>query len=312
MVPACAGSPCRCPARWGASRPWSRISRNTRVRLTRWPCCRRRTRTLRWPSPWNGVAATSVSSDAGVFGPRLALGGPWGDAVRAAVSTPAGHAIDPAHLRERVATAGTALGAHPHASAPSPSPFFRADRPASHLADWPAAAALRGPPGRPASSARASPSPRTPGATLRAHAGHLGLNDIQGVATRRRSCAPRSSVPARRGAPPRLPALRRCSSSRSSRSSCMTDSRQSNGLSRRIGCGLGGTNRSVPQPHGTNAGLLVHYIFSGPIEGHYKCTRVNGHLRLRQPNRRVMRPLGSCPSSARASYPGSDRAAPGS
>ena len=87
--------PCRCPARWGASRPWSRLSRNTRLRLTRWPCCRRRTRTLRWPSPWNDVAAstariaaTSVSSDAGVFGPRLALGGPWGDAVRAAVSYP--------------------------------------------------------------------------------------------------------------------------------------------------------------------------------------------------------------------------------
>ena len=57
---------------------------------------------------------------------------------------------------------------------------------------------------------------------------------------------------------------------------------------------------------------LVHYIFRSPIAGHDRCTRVNGHLRWRRPNRRVMRPPGACPSSARASCPDSDRAAHGS
>ena len=50
----------RRPAREGASRSFSRISRSTRRREVRIPPWRSLAHTLRWPSPWNGLAASTA------------------------------------------------------------------------------------------------------------------------------------------------------------------------------------------------------------------------------------------------------------
>ena len=82
------------PHRLSPSSRWSRISRNTRVAAHPMamlsqahpaPCGGPRHGTA-WAASTARIAATSVSSDARRLRPRLALGGPWGDAVRAAVS----------------------------------------------------------------------------------------------------------------------------------------------------------------------------------------------------------------------------------
>src|SRR5215213_1651909 len=83
MVPSWLRGPRGEPARVGASRLFCRISRSTRrneVRVLAW---RNRAQTLRCPSPWNGLAAStpwiavvSASSDIAPSGPRrFAVGG---------------------------------------------------------------------------------------------------------------------------------------------------------------------------------------------------------------------------------------------
>ena len=119
MRPGWAGSPCGCPARLGARSPWTRMSRNTRALPACTPCCRSRTRTLRCPSLWNGLAAstarirvTTSASLWAVFGPRFAPAvshsrGPWRTRSTAAPATPHAERIPlprrrtvaPAHFR---------------------------------------------------------------------------------------------------------------------------------------------------------------------------------------------------------------------
>jgi hypothetical protein len=60
MVPSWLRGPRGAPVREGASRPCSRISRRTRRREVRTPPWRNLAHTLRWPSPWNGLAASTA------------------------------------------------------------------------------------------------------------------------------------------------------------------------------------------------------------------------------------------------------------
>jgi hypothetical protein len=78
MRPSWAFGPCGAPTRWWASRPCSRMSRRTRRRLVRTPAKRSRAHSLRWPSPWKGLAVRSLliswtkpSSDIAPSGPGL-------------------------------------------------------------------------------------------------------------------------------------------------------------------------------------------------------------------------------------------------
>ena len=71
-------SPRGWPRRTGASSPLSRISLSTRFLPARIPLAASRAFTLRWPSPRNGLAfstvrisSTSSSSLSAVFGPRF-------------------------------------------------------------------------------------------------------------------------------------------------------------------------------------------------------------------------------------------------
>src|SRR5438477_9609541 len=70
MVPSWLRGPRGEPTRLGASRLFCRISRSTRRNDVRIPAYRNRAQTLRCPSPWNGlaastpwIAAVSASSD---------------------------------------------------------------------------------------------------------------------------------------------------------------------------------------------------------------------------------------------------------
>jgi hypothetical protein len=81
IVPSCALGPWGRPIRLGANRSCARISRSTRRLEVRMPAKRSRAQTLRWPSPWKGLAAssaricsTSPSSDIGPTGPGRRLG----------------------------------------------------------------------------------------------------------------------------------------------------------------------------------------------------------------------------------------------
>ena len=81
MVPSWALGPCGRPTRPGAWRPCSRVRRRTRRLEVRTPAKRRRAQILRWPSPWNGLAAsnariasTNASSGIGPTGPGRDLG----------------------------------------------------------------------------------------------------------------------------------------------------------------------------------------------------------------------------------------------
>ena len=60
MVPSWLRGPRGAPAREGASRPCSRISRSTRRLEVRVPPWRNLAHTLRWPSPWKGLAASTA------------------------------------------------------------------------------------------------------------------------------------------------------------------------------------------------------------------------------------------------------------
>jgi hypothetical protein len=81
MVPSWLLGPRGAPAREGASRSCSRISRSTRRFEVRTPPWRSRAQTLRWPSPWNGlatstprIASTSAASGIGPTGPGRRCG----------------------------------------------------------------------------------------------------------------------------------------------------------------------------------------------------------------------------------------------
>jgi hypothetical protein len=76
IVPSWVRGPRGGPVREGASRPFSRISRNVRRFDVRTPAKRSLAQTLRWPSPWKGLAAstariasTSSASGIGPTGP---------------------------------------------------------------------------------------------------------------------------------------------------------------------------------------------------------------------------------------------------
>ena len=76
MVPSWARGPRGEPTRDGASRPCSRIRRSTRRLEVRSPAWRNLAQTLRCPSPWKGlaastsrIAATSSASGIGPTGP---------------------------------------------------------------------------------------------------------------------------------------------------------------------------------------------------------------------------------------------------
>ena len=82
MVPSWFLGPRGEPTLAGASRSFSRINRSTRRNELRMAQCRNRAQTLRWPSPWNGlaastarIAAVSASSDIAPVGPRRRGGG---------------------------------------------------------------------------------------------------------------------------------------------------------------------------------------------------------------------------------------------
>src|SRR3954468_21480881 len=83
MVPSWLRGPRGEPTRVGASRLLCRISRSTRRNEVRVPAWRNLAQTLRCPSPWNGLAAStpriavvSASSDIAPSGPRrCAIGG---------------------------------------------------------------------------------------------------------------------------------------------------------------------------------------------------------------------------------------------
>jgi hypothetical protein len=82
MVPSWFLGPRGEPTLPGASRSFSRINRSTRRNEVRIAQCRNRAQTLRWPSPWNGlaastarIAAVSSSSDIAPVGPRRRGGG---------------------------------------------------------------------------------------------------------------------------------------------------------------------------------------------------------------------------------------------
>jgi hypothetical protein len=81
MVPSWLRGPRGEPTRPGASRSFSRISRSTRRNDVRIPAHRNRAQTLRCPSPWKGLAASTAriavvksSSDIGPIGPRRSGG----------------------------------------------------------------------------------------------------------------------------------------------------------------------------------------------------------------------------------------------
>src|SRR3954451_7600502 len=73
IVPSWLRGPRGVPVREGASRPCSRIGRSTRRREVRTPPWRNLAHTLRWPSAWNGLAAstarTASRSSASGIGP---------------------------------------------------------------------------------------------------------------------------------------------------------------------------------------------------------------------------------------------------
>jgi hypothetical protein len=60
IVPSWVRGPRGAPVREGASRPFSPIRRNTRRLEVRVPPWRNLAHTLRWPSPWNGLAASTA------------------------------------------------------------------------------------------------------------------------------------------------------------------------------------------------------------------------------------------------------------
>ena len=182
MRPGWAGSPCGCPARLGARSPWTRMSRNTRALPACTPCCRSRTRTLRCPSLWNGLAAstarirvTTSASLWAVFGPRFA------PAVSPLPGTVA-YTLDrgTCHTPRGADTASPSpdcgAGSFPQPPQVLPELFFRAgarrDRGASSSPrPSPAVAAPRAPRDQArGASAPAGHSPGTPAATLRARA----------------------------------------------------------------------------------------------------------------------------------------------
>src|SRR5918912_769563 len=85
IVPSWLRGPRGAPFREGASRPCSRVSRSTRRLEVRTPPWRSLAQTLRWPSPWNGLAA----STARIASSRSASGiGPTGPGRRGAALQP--------------------------------------------------------------------------------------------------------------------------------------------------------------------------------------------------------------------------------
>src|SRR4051794_25005624 len=222
IVPSWALEPRGRPARWCASRPCSRITRRTRRRLVRIPAKRSRAHSLRWPSPWKGLAVrsflispTKSSSNIAPSGPGL-LGAVSVRSVPMAVDGRARHAPqarDPLEAVDLVrggrdlpalmtSASGGPKGAAPpdaRSSPPGARPSSSARRP------WPAAGRSRRPVRPPGGS---SAMPR-PGQELVTPAAQLGRGHSQLARDQLQILAPqepqhRLLLAARRHPPPRL------------------------------------------------------------------------------------------------------------
>src|SRR3954465_3858654 len=133
IVPSWLRGPRGAPVREGASRPCSRISRSTRRREVRTPPWRSLAHTLRWPSPWDGLAAstarTASRSSASGIGPTgpgrpgaAARGGPGGGGAGGAARDGGGRSSGRRPGRDRPGRARTARRPMVRSSGSPPRP----------------------------------------------------------------------------------------------------------------------------------------------------------------------------------------------
>src|SRR4051812_39023100 len=273
IVPSWLRGPRGAPVRDGASRSASRISRSTRRREVRTPPWRRRAQTLRWPSPWKGLAASTAriasSSSASGIGPAgpgrrgaAARGGSrWRQTVERATpqtrqtrASPYGPPTDSEVVRLIASTSFGPKGGRPPGRRPS-RPAARARAPSRRASPsagrppgpWRRPAWSRAPPRRRPGRRHASPRawPPSPPARARPSPGPRRA----GAAARLPACAAGTSVRPGRVRPHPHP------SSPSSRSTSAADEVRLRGVpfnrrpEDRAGAGITGASERIPALH---------------------------------------------------------------